>query len=337
MHACGRFGCMYPNDESVQGGQVMSDKKPSTSPSVSSTLVAERVGALLDGMPGVLKARRFDDIVDRLITAGHWSLLLAAVLGLLIELIGAMAGSGSAILWGIGWLIALPLLQYTAVQFLGVTRELVQSNRSSLGSEAFLRCYALVALVAAILILVGAIIWSIDAGSVQIFLFGLAFTALSVATAWLALNPELLAIRVDRQSSAGEEALGILSFFVKTGVRLVPIFYGVTLVVGVIQAVIILLGMIGDSQAELLAAVSRAELSAPILLWAALSPFLAYLAFVFYFLAIDLMRGILSIPGAIAGDRPGSARANAGSSAGRKTSSKKSSAKKTGSRGSGSA
>lgn len=312
----------------------MSDEKPSTSPSVSATLVADRVGALLDGMPGMLKARRFDDIVDRLITAGHWSLLLAAVLGLLIELIGAMAGSGSAILWGIGWLIALPLLQYTAVQFLGVTRELVQSNRSSLGSEAFLRCYALVALVAAILILVGAIIWSIDAGSVQIFLFGLAFTALSVATAWLALNPELLAIRVDRQSSAGEEALGILSFFVKTGVRLVPIFYGVTLVVGVIQAVIILLGMIGASQAELLAAVSRAELSAPILLWAALSPFLAYLAFVFYFLVIDLMRGILSIPGAMAGDRPGGG--SSGSSR-KKSSSRKTSGKKTASRSSGGA
>lgn len=310
----------------------MADNQSSKA-SLSSTLVADRVGELIDSVPGVLKAQRFDDIVDRVTTAGHWSLLLVAVLGLVIELIAAMAGNGSAVLWGVGWLVALPLLQYTAVQFLGATRSLVTSNRTTLGSEAFLRCYALVALVAAILALVGAIGWGLDTGSIQIFLFGLALTALSLATAWLALNPELLSIRVDRQSSAGEDALGVLSFFVKTGVRLVPIFYGVTLVVGAVQAVIILLGMIGDSQAELINAVMLAELSAPILLWAALSPFLAYIAFIFYFLVIDLMRGILSIPGAMAGDRPGSARANTGSGTGRKTSSKKSSAKKTAGRG----
>lgn len=307
----------------------MSEDKQSTALPVSATLIADRVGELLQCMPGLLKARHFDDGVDRLTTAGHWALLLLAVLGLVIEGIAAMAGQGSAILWGVGWLLALPLLQYTAVQFLGVTRDLVRSNRTQLGSEAFLRCYALVALVAAILILVCALVWSIDAGSIQILLFGLAFTALSVATAWLALNPELLSISVNRQSSAGEEALGILSFFVKTGVRLVPIFYGVTLVVGAIQAVIVLLGMIGDSQAELLAAVNRAELSAPILLWAVLSPFLAYLAFVFYFLAIDLMRGILSIPGAMAGDRAGG---GASGSSRKKSGGKKTSSKKTASR-----
>lgn len=307
----------------------MSEEKQSTALPVSATLIADRVGNLLQCMPGLLKARHFDDGVDRLTTAGHWALLLLAVLGLVIEGIAAMAGQGSAILWGVGWLLALPLLQYTAVQFLGVTRDLVRSNRTQLGSEAFLRCYALVALVAAILILVCALVWSIDAGSIQILLFGLAFTALSVATAWLALNPELLSISVNRQSGAGEEALGILSFFVKTGVRLVPIFYGVTLVVGAIQAVIVLLGMIGDSQAELLAAVNRAELSAPILLWAVLSPFLAYLAFVFYFLAIDLMRGILSIPGAMAGDRAGG---GASGSSRKKSGGKKTSSKKTASR-----
>ena len=260
---------------------------------VSGTVIADRVGGLLDSVPNLLKAQRFDDIVDRLTAAGHWSLLLVAVLGLVIQLIAAVAYDGSAILWGIGWLVVLPLLQYTAVQFLGVTRDMVHSNRTTLGSEAFLRCYALVALVAAILLLVGAIVWGIEAASFQVFLFGLAFTAVALATAWLALNPSLLAISVNRQSSAGEEALGILSFFVKTGVRLVPIFYGVTLLVGAIQAV------------------TRAELSAPLLLWAALSPFLAYLAFVFYFLVIDLMRGILSIPGALKGDRAGSAAAGA--------------------------
>lgn len=293
--------------------------------STPATRLAERVGGLLDCVPSVLKPDRFDGIVDRITVIGHWSLLAVAVLGLLIQAIAAVAHEASAILWGVGWLVALPLLQYTAIEFLGATRDLVHKNRTNLGSEAFLRCYALVALVAAILIFVGSIVWSIDAGRLQIFLFGLAFTALSVATAWLALNPSLIAINVSRQSSAGEEALGILSFFVKTGVRLVPIFYGVTLLVGAIHGVILLLGMIGDTQIELIGAVNRAELSAPMLLWAALSPFLAYIAFVFYFLVIDLMRGILSIPGAMAGDRGGSSGSRGSS---KKTASRKKSSSK---------
>lgn len=299
---------------------------------VSATLFTDRIGKLIDCMPGVLKAGDFDRIVDRVTSLGHWSLLLVALLGLLVEVVAAFAIDGSAILWGIGWLIALPLLQYTAVQFLGVTRELVQANPTRLGSEAFLRCYALVALVAAILLLVGSIIWANDAGSLQVFLFGLAFTALSIATAWLALNPSLLAISVNRGSSAGEEALGILSFFVKTGVRLVPIFYGVTLFVGAIHGVLLLLGMIGDTRIDLIGAVGRAELSAPMLLWAALSPFLAYVAFVFYFLVIDLMRGILSIPGAMAGDRGTGGNRGTSSSRKKSASRKKGSSKKTASR-----
>lgn len=294
------------------------------------TQIAERVGGLIGCMPGVLKARRFDELVDRITNAGHWSLLVVAVLGLLIQLVASFAHDGSAIFKGIGWLVVLPLLQYTAIEFLGATRDLVQSNKTQLGSESFLRCYALVALVAAILIFVGSIVWAADAGQLQIFLFGLAFTALSVATAWLALNPSLVAIEVNRSSSAGEEALGILSFFVKTGVRLVPIFYGVTLLVGAIHGVLLVLGMIGDTRIELIGAVARAELTAPMLLWAALSPFLAYIAFVFYFLVIDLLRGILSIPGAMAGDRSGIGGGGGSAVAGKKkaASRKKSASKK---------
>lgn len=291
----------------------------STRSNVSGTFVADRVGALIERVPAVLKSERFERIADGVTTAGHWALLLVAVLGLVIELVGASSYGGSALLWGIGWLIVLPLLQYTAVQFMGATRSMVTSNPTTLGSEAFLRCYALVALVAAIVSLIGAVVRGVDVGSFQVFLSGLGVTALWLATAWLALNPSLLGIRINRQSRAGEEAIGVLSFFVKSAVRIVPIFYGVTMVVAAIQAIVLLLGMIGDSSTELMMAVSRAEFAAPLVIAAALSPFLAYVGFVLYFLAIDLMRGILSIPGGLAGG----GRAGGGASARKKSASKK--------------
>lgn len=269
--------------------------------STSGTLVADRVDGMLDGVGRALHQDGFETLVRRMTTIGHWSLLIVAVVGLVIQLVAAAVGSGTSILWGIAWLIVLPLLQYTAVQFMDATRTLVISNTSSLGSSTFLRCYALVALIVGIVALVGGIAWGIELGSLHVFLVHLVIAALSVGTVWLALHPALLAIRVDRQTNAGEEALGVLSFFVKAGVRLVPIFYGVTMLLSAILGIIILLGMMGSSQVELLAAVSRAELTVPIILWAVLSPFLAYIAFVVYYLAIDLMRSILSIPRAMSG------------------------------------
>lgn len=297
-----------------------------------STFVADRVGDVLERVPALLKGERYERIVDGVTVAGHWGLLAIALLGLVLELIAAATGrGGAAILWGVAWLVVLPLLQYTALQFLGATRSMVTSNATSLGSQAFLRCYALVALVAAIVTLIYAIVRSIDTTSVQVFLFGLAFTALWLATAWLALNPSLLGIRINTQSSAGEEAIGVLSFFVKAAVRIVPIFYGVTMVAATIHAIIVLIGMIGDTQAELIIAVGRVELTAPIVMLAALSPFLAYIGFVFYFLVIDLMRSVLSIPGNLratggtSGGSSGGSRttSSSGGSRGRTSSKKK--------------
>lgn len=300
-----------------------------------STFVADRVGDVLERVPALLKGERYERIVDGVTVAGHWGLLAIALLGLVLELIAAVTGrGGAAILWGVAWLVVLPLLQYTALQFLGATRSMVTSNATSLGSQAFLRCYALVALVAAIVTLIYAIVRSIDTASVQVFLFGLAFTALWLATAWLALNPSLLGIRINTQSSAGEEAIGVLSFFVKAAVRIVPIFYGVTMVAATIHAIIVLIGMIGDTQAELIIAVGRVELTAPIVMLAALSPFLAYIGFVFYFLVIDLMRSVLSIPGNLratggtSGGSSGGSRTATGGSGGSRSSSGRASSKK---------
>lgn len=278
--------------------------------------VADRVGDLLERLPALLKGERYERIVDSVTTAGHWGLLAVAVLGLVVELILATGRGGPAILWGVGWLIVLPLLQYTALQFLGATRSMVTSNSTSLGSQAFLRCYALVAFVAAIVTLIWAIARSVDTASLQALLFGLAFTALWLATAWLALNPSLLGIRINTQSGAGEEAIGVLSFFVKSAVRIVPIFYGVTMVVAAIYLIVVLLGMIGDSRADVLIAASRAQFAAPIVIVAALSPFLAYIGFVFFFLAIDLMRSLLSIPGNLRGAGSASGGSTGGASTG---------------------
>jgi hypothetical protein len=265
------------------------------------TWIAERIGGLLDDVNRYLHADLFNRIINSATVTGHF--LALAVLGLLIQLVATFVISGSQFLWGLGWLIMLPLLQYTAVQFLGASRSLVLSNTTTLGSQAFLRSYALIALVAALVAFVGGTALAFQFGSVAPFLSGLAATVLWLATAWLALNPDLLGIRVSEQSSAGEEAIGILSFFIKSAVRIVPLFYGVALTVGAIQAVVLLLSMIGASRPEIAGSIMGAQGMAFGLVLVIIAPFLAYIAFVVYFLVIDLMRSILSIPRSFSGGK----------------------------------
>lgn len=287
------------------------------------TWIADQVGTILDQVNRFLHADRFNQIINGTTLAGHWALLALAVLGLIIQLVAAFAIEWSQILWGLGWLVVLPLLQYTAVQFLGASRSLVLSNTTALGSEAFLRSVALVVLVAAVVALISGIGLAFQLGSLTPFLTGLAAAVLWLATGWLALNPELLGIRVSKQSSAGDEAIGILSFFIKSMVRIVPVFYGVALVVGVIQALIILLGMIGSGQHEIARAILGAQALAPAMIYAVISPFLAYIAFVVYFLIIDVLRSILAIPNSNLGSKRGSQ--TSGSGAGKKKKKKKTS------------
>ena len=290
--------------------------------------LAERVGALIDCMPGVLRRDAFEDITDTAITAGHWGLLAVAVLGFLIQVVATAVHGFTAFAVGVGWLVGLPLLQYVAVQFLDTTRSMVTQQRTPLGSQAFLRSYALVALVAAIVSLALALGRGIDAGSLQVFLYGLGMTALCLATAWLALNPALVGIQVNARTNVGEEAIGVLSFFVKTGVRLVPIFYGVAFVVGAIHGVLTLVGMVGDSSFELRQAILRAEFAAPLMVLAALSPFLAYIGFVLYSLVIDLLRSILAIPGNVGGGSASKKKAAASRPARKKRAASTSASKK---------
>ncbi len=318
----------------------MADNEPKLA-GTSGTAVAERVGAVLDEAQNVLQARRFDALSERVTTAGHWALLLIAALGLLIQLVAATQFGGGEILWGIGWLVALPLLQYVAIQFMDATRSMVTANTTNLSSNAFLRCFALVALVAALISLITAFVQGIDLASFRVFLSGLDITALCIAVAWLALNPSLLGIRVSSQSTASEEAIGVLSFFMKSLVRIVPIFYGVTMIVVFLLGVVLLLGMIGADSAGIAVAVTRAQFAVPVVITAVLAPLAAYVAFALYFLVIDMMRGLLTIPRAVAGSggggssggggrRGGGSRSGGGGgAAAKKTAAKKTAAKKT--------
>jgi hypothetical protein len=123
-------------------------------------------------------------------------------------------------------------------------------------------------------------------------------------------------LTVTAEATAGEEAIGILSFLVKLGVRAVPVVFGVGVLWGaalLVYAILLLTvpavggsgilnlgpGVLGR---EIFAALSlspaqlAAATAAMLLGLAAACPLLAYLGFLVCHVGIELIRALLAIP-----------------------------------------
>jgi hypothetical protein len=249
---------------------------------------------------------------------GHYVLYAAMVLFLGVQIVlGVHGKSLGAVLLGFGGAALLAVLQYAAGRIPAALERLDRAAVSRMPSPVFLDCLALLSFLAGLAGLVG---WTVHAVQTQDFAWILPavtafilFQYLGVAT----LNPESLHLAVSSDATAGEEAVGILSFFVKLGLRAVPVVFGVGVLGGVF-----LLGFaiflfaapsVGENvrldfapdaltqwlardlmlpPAQVVAVVAGAVIAA-----AAACPLIAYLGFLFCQLGIDFLRAVLALPG----------------------------------------
>jgi hypothetical protein len=119
---------------------------------------------------------------------------------------------------------------------------------------------------------------------------GVGGLALFDAVAFIALHPTLTNTSVGESLSAGEEAIGLLSFLVKIVVRIVPIAFGVGTVIGTVG---LLFGAVSVVRTGLLTA-GRDSLG--LIALCACLPFASYVFFAFYHLSLDILRAILELP-----------------------------------------
>jgi hypothetical protein len=220
---------------------------------------------------------------------GQYALLLAQALCLVIGLSAAIKlSSWEFLLTGVGAALLLLVLQYTAGRFLNAGDALIRSSASRVASVAFLDCLALLLVATGIYLLVQGIMqkeWSA-------FFKGLGLFALCDALAYVALNPTMANTAISEGLTAGEEALGILSFGVKAIVAVVPAVFGVGAVIGAVALAISLVPLLKERGTPV------DSFEATILtVGCACLPLAAYVFFAFYHLGLDLMRAVLSIPG----------------------------------------
>jgi len=236
----------------------------------------------------VLPPEKFEALSDWFAQYGHGGLVCAQILTILYFIIAAVVTkSWPMIFVGAGFAILLVMLQYTADKFLNAGDTLIKSSPSRLSSVAFLDCLAL--LVEAFGIL--AVIYAITLRQWSVFIVGGGVWAICSAIAYIAINPSLANIKISKDTAAGEEAIGILSFVVKAIVRMVPFAFGVGAIAGSVSLLVASIGLIFKENA----AVDFAHVK--LIVICACLPFASYVLFTVYHLIIDVLRAVLVIPG----------------------------------------
>ncbi len=254
------------------------------------------LGKLIDTIKNKLTTKLLDFSVDWANKIGHFGLIAAAAIGFLFFVILTVrANRFTDFLFALVWVIVVFVVQYVAHRFANAGKDLIDNNTTRMSSKAFLDCVAFLAMLGGIVTFVYSIYASINMKSIQLFFIGLGVFVFLEFLALIAFNPETVSMEIVKKTSAGQEAIGIMTFFMKTFLKLVPIAFGIGIAVFTVILFIDMFGLFSDAKIAIAAPSGMQDMISIVIF--GLIPFLGYLAFIVLFLGIDITRSILSIPG----------------------------------------
>ncbi len=254
---------------------------------------------LIDDFFAWLKKTAYSNFVENnekwFTKVGLGLMYFIAIMSFLSALVLVMkynALSVAAVLGGgiVGAVVAI-VFQYIAAKTLPCLNILIKNTPAKLSSTAILQVFAFAVGIFGILSLFGGLVLAIKTSSFELFLIWFAVAVICEYWLAIALNPESLNIEVVKDISAGEEFIGILTFFAKGSLKLVPLIFCGCMIFVAYQLVYIMF-------AEF-AYIGQISMQAGIIAYAlcgALLPLIFYLSFIGYYFTIDIARAILSIP-----------------------------------------
>jgi hypothetical protein len=276
------------------------------SPLPASTILGDFVGSALDRVAAFLGVAFVERSLAFARDVGQYAILAGVGLTLIYAIFAAIKFNSFALfMTGIGLIAAIAVAQFAAKRFLAAAVRIIDTTPSRIASPAFLECAGLLMLLAALGTFLGGVVASIRAETVLPLLPALLFAASLTYGGAIALHPKIVNVE-PADSTAGEEAIGLLAFFAKTGLRLVPLYF-LLLAIGGDLAILVSFSQSGQGFAAALSAVLQLvpiPIETPaglagsaVVLVAALLPFIAYFVFLLQYLLIDLVRAVLCVPG----------------------------------------
>jgi len=250
---------------------------------------------LVELLKKLMTTKLMDFCTNWLTKLGHFAIILGAALGFIFALVYVIkVNDFQTFLIAIGWVLALFVAQYTAHKFLNAGEALVKNNPTRLSSQTFLDCVAFIMVIVGIVVFILKTVVAIRSRDIDEFFIGLAVAVVLEFVALIAFNPKDVNIKIIKSNTAGQDAIGISTFFMKTFMKLVPIAFGAGVIISTVLIFINGIGIFGANHFEAWLNVSESAIR---MLLITLLPFFSYIAFAFFYLVVDVIQAILSIPG----------------------------------------
>jgi hypothetical protein len=276
------------------------------------TIMGDAVAGLLSIVARALNPTFIESALVASRKLGHYAVLAAGGLTIAYAVFAAIKFNSFAIFAiGLGLVVALAVAQFAALRFLNASDTLIASTPSRISSSAFLDCVGLLVLLAAAAILLGGLAAAITSRSfvpvISALLSGATLTCLGA----VALHPGMVNVTTE-QGTAGEEAIGLLSFFFKTSLKLVPLLFVLLSAAGTLTIAVSFFGEGGAFASLAQGFVNLLPLPVPVpyglsgsalVLFGCLVPIITYFVFLLQYLFVDVLRAVLAIPGKLDGLR----------------------------------
>ncbi|MBL9188134.1 MAG: hypothetical protein JNK23_11680 [Opitutaceae bacterium] len=291
-----------PSATQAQWGAAL----PASAGPVSSTLLGDLVGRALGFVSSVLSPSLVQNTLGLAKRGGHYAVLAGGALTLVLALVEAIRGNSFQVFaLGLGLVAAIGVAQFAATRFLDAAGTVIAGTPGRVSSAAFLDCAGLLLVMLAVSSLLGGITGAIAAGSLLPLLPAILSTALFACLGALALHPAVVNTHPG-SGGAGEEAIGLLSFAAKAGLKVAPLVFALFSITGALTLLFGLFsresGLAGVASSFLAALpipvpVGGALVGSALVVVACLVPIVAYAVFLLQHLFIDLLRAVLSVPG----------------------------------------
>jgi hypothetical protein len=282
------------------------DNPDATAPLGGGTLMAQIVGKLLGAVSRLLSPEFVGASLRFARNTGHFAVLAGGALTLLYAIFAAIKyNSFGLFLTGLGIVAGIGIAQFTASRFLAAGEKAIGNTPSRMSSPAFLECTGLLVLLFAAATLVTGLVSAIQLGSLVPMMPAILVASTLTYFGALALHPRLVNVE-SGDGTAGEEAIGLLAFFAKSALKLVPLFFCL-LAVGGCVAIVASFFQAGQALAAMIGSVTQLmplPVNAPfglaasmVVLVACLLPLATYFLFLMQYLFVDVLRAVLSVPG----------------------------------------
>lgn len=238
---------------------------------------------------------------------GNYAVLAGIVLTFIYSIILAVRLNRFSV-FVMGVLVALGILlaHYVAGRFMASSDKIITGTPGRISSMAVLECFGLLMLLAAMGVLVTGIYATVQSSLAAPLVMAIVAAPLMTLAAAITLNPTTLGIE-QGDASAGEEAIGLLSFALKIWLKLVVPLFCLLAIAG---CVLIVWGFFSPNAANInvsgfvpgvplpfIDLFMMKNMAGPsLVLYACMTPIIVYLCFIFFSLALDLARAILAIP-----------------------------------------